>query len=305
MKTRDCAAPFERLRRLDTRISAAAPERRRILVDARTPVNFTMVAPVVRALAARSAHRVLLHRQRRAAADGGDLPRGAGRTDAPSATRAALMKFDAYVASDFMWASLPRGTARIQVFHGVGGKYGFDAPDRSMREWHRLFFVNERRLRNFVAAGAIDADSPAIRLVGMPKVDCLVDGSIERERVLQSLGPRPVAADGALRADLVAGLVAERDRASSSSPARADAGQPDRQAARSIARSPRALLGRRRLGCAARSRCWPPGSGAHRARPRHLAVSRRGGPDDHRPQLAPASSSCCGQPTRPHPPARS
>jgi hypothetical protein len=49
-----------------------------------------------------------------------------------------------------------------------------------MREWHRLFFVNERRLRNFIAAGAIDADSPAIRLVGMPKADCLVDGSIDR-----------------------------------------------------------------------------------------------------------------------------
>ena len=46
-----------------------------------------------------------------------------------------------------------------------------------MREWHRLFFVNERRLRNFIAGGAIDADSPAIRLVGMPKVDCLVDGT--------------------------------------------------------------------------------------------------------------------------------
>ena len=46
-----------------------------------------------------------------------------------------------------------------------------------MREWDRLFFVNERRLRNFIASGAIDADSPAIRLVGMPKVDCLVDGT--------------------------------------------------------------------------------------------------------------------------------
>jgi hypothetical protein len=73
----------------------------------------------------------------------------------------------------------------------VGGKYGFDAPDRSMREWHRLFFVNERRLRNFVAAGAIDPDSPAIRLVGMPKADCIVDGSIDRGAVLASLGLDP------------------------------------------------------------------------------------------------------------------
>jgi CDP-glycerol glycerophosphotransferase (TagB/SpsB family) len=90
-----------------------------------------------------------------------------------------------------MWATLLRETARIQVFHGVGGKYGFDAPDRSMREWQRLFFVNERRLRNFVARGAIDPGSPAIRLVGMPKVDCLVDGTFERDLVLQGLGLDP------------------------------------------------------------------------------------------------------------------
>jgi CDP-glycerol glycerophosphotransferase (TagB/SpsB family) len=101
------------------------------------------------------------------------------------------MKFDAYIASDFMWATLPRGTRRVQVFHGVGGKYGFDAPDRSMREWHRLFFVNERRLQNFIKCGAIDPDSDAIRLIGMPKVDCLVDGSIDRDAVLRSLDLDP------------------------------------------------------------------------------------------------------------------
>jgi len=101
------------------------------------------------------------------------------------------MKFDAYVASDFMWASLPRGTRRVQVFHGVGGKYGFDVPDTSMRDWDRLFFVNERRLRNFIAAGAIEPDSPAIRLIGMPKADCLVDGTFNRHNVLVSLGLDP------------------------------------------------------------------------------------------------------------------
>jgi hypothetical protein len=104
---------------------------------------------------------------------------------------AALVRFDAYLTSDFLWAPLLRGTSRIQMFHGVGGKYGFDAPDRSMREWHRLFFVNERRLRNVVARGAIDADSPAIRLIGMPKADCLVDGTYRREAVLASLGLPP------------------------------------------------------------------------------------------------------------------
>lgn len=174
-----------RLRDIDTRFSRKSG-RRRILVDARTPVNFTMVAPVVRAMASdpRVEFSFTASEEPERLAEIYHEATGV-RTIHPR--RAALMKFDAYVASDFMWASLPRGTCRIQVFHGVGGKYGFDAPDRSMREWHRLFFVNERRLRNFIAAGAIDPDSPAIRLVGMPKADCIVDGSIDRQAVLREL----------------------------------------------------------------------------------------------------------------------
>jgi CDP-glycerol glycerophosphotransferase (TagB/SpsB family) len=77
------------------------------------------------------------------------------------------------------------------MFHGVAGKYGFDAPNESMRQWDRLFFVNERRLRNFVTSGAIDAGSPAARLIGMPKVDCLVDGSLRQDRVLRQFDLDP------------------------------------------------------------------------------------------------------------------
>jgi CDP-glycerol glycerophosphotransferase (TagB/SpsB family) len=90
-----------------------------------------------------------------------------------------------------MWTRHAIRPLRIQMFHGVGGKYGFDAPAESMRAWDRLFFVNRRRLENFVKAGAIDADSAAIRLIGMPKVDCLVDGSLQRDAVLRSLGLDP------------------------------------------------------------------------------------------------------------------
>jgi hypothetical protein len=103
-------------------------------------------------------------------------------------TAAALTKFDAYLTSDFTWTSLLHRTCRIQMFHGVGGKYGFDAPTEPLTAWHRLFFVNRRRLQNCIAAGALAADSPAIRLVGMPKVDCLVDGSLRRDAVLTALG---------------------------------------------------------------------------------------------------------------------
>lgn len=179
------ASSVDALRRADRAIGQRSG-RRRILVDARTPVNFTIVAPMYRAMAADP--RVSFYftaseepqRTREIYREAPDV-----RMIHPSA--AQRMRFDAYVASDFMWQRLPRGTCRIQVFHGVGGKYGFDAPTTSMRVWDRIFFVNERRLRNFVKAGAIDADSPAIRLVGLPKADAMVNGTWTRDAVLESL----------------------------------------------------------------------------------------------------------------------
>jgi CDP-glycerol glycerophosphotransferase (TagB/SpsB family) len=179
----------QRVRTIDERLSRRGG-RRRILVDARTPVNYTMVAPVVRAFGSDPRVDLLF--------TASEEPRRMARIyhEAPHArlihpARAALMKFDAYIASDFMWATLPRGTTRVQVFHGVAGKYGFDAPDRSMLGWDRYFFVNERRLDNFVSSGALAPDSPAIRLIGLPKVDCVVNGSFERNAVLTGLGLDP------------------------------------------------------------------------------------------------------------------
>jgi hypothetical protein len=166
-------------------------EERRILVNARTAVNYVMVAPVHRRLAADPRvgfFFIASEEPSRAPMIFRDAGPGA-RIVGPM--RAAAMRFDAYLTSDFMWTPLPRGTCRIQMFHGVGGKYGFDAPTESLRGWDRLFFVNRRRLRNCIAAGAIDEGSKAVRLIGMPKVDRLVDGSLRRDDVLVSLGLDP------------------------------------------------------------------------------------------------------------------
>ncbi len=167
------------------------PESRRVLVNARTEMNYAVMAPIYRAM--RTDPRVSFYFTASEAprARAAEIYREAGTEQQQnlrliSTARAALMKFDAYLAADLLWVALPRGTRRIQMFHGVAGKYSniYDRPERSMREWDRLFFINQRRLRNHIAAGAIDPDSPAARLVGMPKLDCLVDGTLKRDVVL-------------------------------------------------------------------------------------------------------------------------
>jgi CDP-glycerol glycerophosphotransferase (TagB/SpsB family) len=178
----------------DTRLHRwRRPQSRSVLVDSRTAMNYAIIAPIHRSMQA-DPRISFFFTSSEDPARNAEVYREAGKSaQTISPARAALMKFDAYLTADQLWVKLPRGTRRIQMFHGVAGKYGhiYDAPDHSMREWHRLFFINKRRLQNHIASGAIDADSPAARLVGMPKIDCLVDGSLKRDSVLRSLGIDP------------------------------------------------------------------------------------------------------------------
>jgi CDP-glycerol glycerophosphotransferase (TagB/SpsB family) len=185
---------IEWLRGLDKRWQRSrGGGRRQILVDGRTAMNYATVAPIVERLQNDSRINVFF-----TASENPDLieqiyadARPPHELIKPKA--AALMHFDAYLTADFLWARLPRGTRRVQTFHGVAGKYRtvYDSPADSMRGWDRLFFINKRRLQNFIDTGAIDADSPAIRLIGMPRLDCLVDGTLQRDQILTSLGIDP------------------------------------------------------------------------------------------------------------------
>lgn len=168
-------------------------ERRQILVDGRTAMNYATVAPIVERLQKDPRISVFF-----TASESPHLAKDIYAEARPphqlvKPKTAALMHFDAYLTADFLWARLLRGTRRVQTFHGVAGKYRtvYDSPAHSMRGWDRLFFINKRRLRNFVEAGAIDAGSPAIRLIGMPRLDCLVDGSLDRDQILSSIGIDP------------------------------------------------------------------------------------------------------------------
>jgi hypothetical protein len=107
------------------------------------------------------------------------------------------------------------------MFHGVAGKWSqiYDRPEQAMGQWDRFFFINRRRLQNFIASGALEPDSPAIRLVGMPKSDCLVDGSLTRDGVLMAQGIDPVRPTVLYAPTWTRVLVAERHGRGASSAA--------------------------------------------------------------------------------------
>ena len=171
-----------------------APDRRRLLVNARTAMNYATIAPIIERLQPDDRFEFYF--------TSSESPDQIGSiyTDARqpfkiiTPLQASTMQFDVYLAADFLWMKLPRGARRVQTFHGVAGKYRtiYDSPSENMRSWDRLFFINERRLRHFIDCGAIDEGSPAARLIGMPKLDCLVDGTLKRDELLTALGIDPL-----------------------------------------------------------------------------------------------------------------
>lgn len=169
------------------------PDVRRVLVYVRAPMNYVVMAPVYRRMSTDPRVKFYFTTSPGASREADVYSEAEDGLRVISAREAKLMKFDACLAADFIWLSLPRGTRRVQMFHGVAGKYTnvYDTPEQSARVWDRLFFINQRRLRNFVRSGALDANSTAARLVGMPKVDCLVDGSLSRNVVLEKLDIDP------------------------------------------------------------------------------------------------------------------
>src|SRR5689334_9300210 len=167
-----------------------AQDRRRLLVDARTPMNYATLAPIIERLQRDERCEFFFTSSEDPSQTESIYVDAKPPFEFVTPLQASLMQIDVYLAADFLWLSLPRGARRVQTFHGVAGKYRtvYDSPSESMRGWDRLFFINERRLRHFIDSGAIEEDSPAARLVGMPKLDCLVDGSLKRDDLLAEMG---------------------------------------------------------------------------------------------------------------------
>jgi len=167
-----------------------SPDRRRVLVNARTAMNYATIAPIVERLQRDARLEFYFASSEKPELTGSIYADAVPPFKFVTPIQASVIKFDVYLAADFLWMKLLRGARRVQTFHGVAGKYRtvYDSPSQSMRSWDRLFFINERRLRHFIECGAIDEGSTAARLIGMPKLDCLVDGSLKRDELLSSMG---------------------------------------------------------------------------------------------------------------------
>jgi hypothetical protein len=171
--------------------------RRTVLVDARTPVNFAILAPVVTRLQRDPGVRVLFSAVR--PAECADAARACGMRGAVQPRGSMTWRrIDLCLNAD-PWEpiELRRCLRRVNFFHGMAGKYDLDQPSNlpiGFDIYDRVMFINDDRMQRYIAAGIVTREAAA--LVGYPKVDALVNGQYDAAAIrdqLQLEMHRPVA----------------------------------------------------------------------------------------------------------------
>ena len=148
----------------------------RVLADARTPMNLSVLAPLCTALEADERIEVL--------------------SSSEASPIDPWTRVDLAMSADF-WHQTPlrRCRRRLAFFHGVAGKYDLDHPDRlagaDLRRLDRVAFINRERMDRYLASGAVTPEQAV--LVGYPKIDRLFHGAWPAAQVRATLGLPPAA----------------------------------------------------------------------------------------------------------------
>lgn len=173
--------------------------RRWILCSANNGVNVVMYRPIFEHLRRdprlRVFHTAKLTRTRQIDRDDReDLQsffhkQGIGRgVIRPNVTR--YIPFHLYLSPNFANRCMPRfARVRVQIFHGVSFKNC--AVSEKTFDFDRLFLPGPYHRRRFLERELYREGDQKLRMVGVPKLDRLRDGSLKRDEILASLNLDP------------------------------------------------------------------------------------------------------------------
>jgi len=104
---------------------------------------------------------------------------------------ARALPFDVYLSPNFSNRLFARrARLKVQIFHGVSFKNCAVHGEKTER-FDRLFVPGPYHRRRFIQQGILEEGDPRIRMVGLPKLDRLADGSLDRDAILRSLNLDP------------------------------------------------------------------------------------------------------------------
>lgn len=94
-----------------------------------------------------------------------------------------FMPFDIYLSPNFSQRIAPRfARIKVQIFHGVSFKNC--AVNARTHAFDRLFLPGPYHRRRFIERGLFQEGDPRLIMTGLPKLDSLRDGSLNRDQIL-------------------------------------------------------------------------------------------------------------------------
>ncbi len=98
--------------------------------------------------------------------------------------------YDVFVTSNRDRKIHPRrARLAVQIFHGVS--FRNFAVSAEYRAFDKLFFPGRYMMEQYLERGILEPGDPRMELIGMPKLDRLVNGAFRRDEVLSTFGLDP------------------------------------------------------------------------------------------------------------------
>ena len=160
---------------------------RRVILSASSPMNIVVLRPLLDVLQRDARIELFLAGLYQGQDNPLAIARKAGLSGVHllSKCEAYRLKADLYLTPDHMKMS---GKARRKalMFHGVSFKGRSISP--KVTRFDKILMVGPYQRRKFIEAGILTQDDPRIEMVGMPKLDQLLNGRIDRARARARLG---------------------------------------------------------------------------------------------------------------------
>lgn len=169
-------------------MSGSGTRPRRIAFYAITPMNYALFRPVHRLLAGDPRLAFDFTGRFQGSRRPEDMYRRAGLIGGRVVHKLALRlkRYDAFITCNFR--TLPwRARCKVQTFHGLSPVSSFLNAGEELLRYDRLFLYGPHMRRRLVESGRLAADDPRMLMIGWPKLDALVDGSLSRAEILSGL----------------------------------------------------------------------------------------------------------------------
>ena len=162
-------------------------EKKKILFFAKVPMNYIIFKPIYEKLKKDPRLELWFTSRYKGSLFPGKLYKIIGLGDEKLITypRASLMQFDIFISPEMPIYGGNRAKIKIHIFHGVSFKGG--SISKEVFKYDKLFLYGEYQKRQFVERGILKEDDKRFEMIGMPKLDCLVDGSLDRKKIIAEL----------------------------------------------------------------------------------------------------------------------